>query len=117
MQTESSVFDNTTVYLSAGRLGHRDVDSMGFAYDYWSIMHYGPKAYSWNKKETIRIRKVGRKVGAVIGMRELSKLDIAQIRAMYQCNPVPSIESRKGRASDIIIHIVIDIFEIFSTDD
>ena len=77
-------------------MGHTDVHSRGFAYDYWSIMHYAAKSFSSNKKDTIKIRKIGLKVGAVIGLRHLSKLDIAQIREMYQCNPLPSKESKKG---------------------
>ena len=82
----------------AGRLPYKDVDSMGFAYDYWSAMHYGPMAFSANKKDpTIKIRKIGRRVKAKIGLRVLSKLDIAQVREMYHCNPIPSNEARKGK--------------------
>ena len=71
---------------------------MGYAYDYWSAMHYGPFAFSAKKGEpTIRIKKTGRRVKAKIGLRVLSKLDIAKVRAMYNCNPIPSFEARKGR--------------------
>eukprot|EP00795_Rhopilema_esculentum_P017286 gene17286-8854_t len=81
------------------RMSNRLVDSLGYAYDYWSIMHYGPRAFSANRRDTIKITSIGRKAGvsrSTIGSRVLSKLDIAQIREMYQCNPIPSKESQKG---------------------
>eukprot|EP00794_Sanderia_malayensis_P000246 gene246-863_t len=78
------------------RMDYTLVNSMGFAYDYWSIMHYSAKAFSKNGRDTIRIKKIGRKVGANIGLREMSKLDIAQIREMYQCNALPSKENKRG---------------------
>ncbi len=78
-------------------MGHTLVNSMGFAYDFWSIMHYSARAFSRNGKATIRIKDKYKKFGAVIGLRELSKIDIAQIREMYQCNPIPSKQSRKGK--------------------
>jgi len=79
------------------RIPHRYINSMGYAYDYWSAMHYGPFAFSAKKGEpTIRIKKTGRRVKAKIGLRVLSKLDIAKVRAMYNCNPIPSFEARRG---------------------
>ena len=70
------------------------MDSMGYAYDYESIMHYGGRFFTKNKKHTLRIRKPGREAGVKIGQRKrLSYLDLAQIRAMYNCNkPKPGIE-------------------------
>ncbi|XP_031559636.1 zinc metalloproteinase nas-6-like isoform X2 [Actinia tenebrosa] len=76
------------------KLPNRLMDSMGYAYDFESIMHYGPKFYSKNGKATIKIRKVGRRIGARIGQRKgLSWIDIAQVHAMYKCNVIPSHES------------------------
>jgi len=70
------------------------MDSMGYAYDFNSIMHYGPRFYSKNGKLTIKVRKAGRRIGATIGQRRgLSSIDIAQVNAMYNCNVIPSPES------------------------
>jgi hypothetical protein len=76
------------------KLPNQLMNSMGYAYDFNSIMHYGPKFYSKNGKSTIKIRKVGRRIGARIGQRKgLSWIDIAQVHAMYNCNVIPSHES------------------------
>lgn len=73
------------------------MDSMGYAYDYESIMHYGSDFFpKKNKKHTLRIRKPGREVGVRIGQRKrLSYLDVAQIRAMYNCNKIATPTSGK----------------------
>ena len=93
----SSVNHHLTIVLFlADKMPRKDMDSMGYAYDYESIMHYGPKFFSKNDKHTIRVRRIGRKVGAHIGQRNgLSYLDIAQIHAMYDCNKLPSPQSSK----------------------
>lgn len=71
------------------------MDSMNYEYDYFSIMHYGTKFFSKNGKATIKIRKRGRRIGAEIGQRKgLSWIDIAQVHAMYNCNKIPSEESK-----------------------
>ena len=69
------------------------LDSMGYAYDYESVMHYGRKFFTKNDKDTIRIRKKG--LGNVrIGQRKrLSDIDIAQINAMYGCNKIATANS------------------------
>ena len=71
------------------------LDSMGYAYDYESIMHYGSKFFTKNEKDTIRIRHTG--IGNVrIGQRKrLSDIDIAQINAMYNCNKIATPNSGK----------------------
>lgn len=72
------------------------VNSMEYAYDYWSIMHYGPYFFSRNDKPTIKVRGKFRSLKPNLGQREsLSYLDIAQVRAMYKCNVIPSRESKK----------------------
>lgn len=63
------------------------VNSMGYAYDYWSIMHYGAYFFTKNDRPTIKVVKKYRPLNPVLGQREvLSYIDIAQVRAMYQCN-------------------------------
>jgi len=70
------------------------VDSMGYAYDFWSIMHYGSHFFSRNDRPTIKVVKKYRSLNPNLGQREsLSYLDIAQVRAMYKCNKLPSIQS------------------------
>lgn len=77
------------------KMPRRVMDSMGYEYDYFSIMHYGTKFFSKNSKATIKIRKKGRRIGAEIGQRKgLSWIDIAQVHAMYNCNRIPSEESK-----------------------
>lgn len=73
------------------------VESMGYAYDFGSIMHYGSNYFSKNGKPTIKIRPRYRNIYLEkLGQREkLSYIDIAQIRAMYKCNTLPSPESKK----------------------
>ncbi|KAM7444990.1 hypothetical protein ABFA07_006520 [Porites harrisoni] len=77
------------------KMPKRVMDSMNYEYDYFSIMHYGTKFFSKNNKATIKIRKKGRRIGAEIGQRKgLSWIDIAQVHAMYNCNKIPSEESK-----------------------
>ena len=72
---------------------------MGYAYDFWSIMHYGSHFFSRNERQTIKVVKKYRNLSAnmasQLGQREsLSYLDIAQVRSMYKCNKLPSAESK-----------------------
>nr|XP_012553873.1 bone morphogenetic protein 1 [Hydra vulgaris]XP_047129107.1 bone morphogenetic protein 1 [Hydra vulgaris] len=84
------------------RMALHDVDSMKYAYDFWSIMHYGPKYFSKNGRPTIKIHKNYRHLQPTIGQRKgLSYLDIAQVRAMYKCNVIPSPESKKCFSSKL----------------
>lgn len=77
------------------------MDSRGYAYDFWSIMHYGPKQFSKNNKTTIDVLEKYRYLNPRIGQRKgWSYLDLAQIRSKYLCNKVPSLESKKGCVSN-----------------
>ena len=62
---------------------HSKVDSMGFGYDYSSLMHYGKVTFSRNGKPTIQAlnnpyMSLGRGGG-------FSELDIKKINALYDC--------------------------------
>lgn len=77
------------------KMPKKAMDSMDYEYDYFSIMHYGTKFFSSNGRATIKIRKKGKNIGAQIGQRKsLSWIDVAQVHAMYNCNKIPSEESK-----------------------
>ena len=65
------------------KFGHGEIQHLGEPYDYGSIMHYGPKAFSSNGRSTI----VGLKTGAnQMGQRNgFSANDIRQINKLYKC--------------------------------
>ncbi|XP_072036053.1 bone morphogenetic protein 1-like [Amphiura filiformis] len=70
-----------------GKIPKINVTSLGYAYDYESIMHYAPSAFSITGKPTIKIKKIGKPHGFRMGQqRGLSALDVAQVRGMYKCN-------------------------------
>ena len=57
------------------------INSMDQPYDYESVMHYGPRAYSRNQERTIEARKdqaIGRLGGLSVG-------DILQANLLYKC--------------------------------
>lgn len=59
------------------------VTSLGFPYDYASIMHYGPLFFSRNGQVVLRGKRSG---SQQIGLqRELSGVDIAKINILYRC--------------------------------
>ncbi|XP_057314061.1 zinc metalloproteinase nas-15-like [Hydractinia symbiolongicarpus] len=67
------------------KYGTDKINSLGIPYDYQSIMHYGEKAFSKNRKNTIET--LDPKKQSLIGQRKgLSKLDIQQINLLYKCN-------------------------------
>jgi hypothetical protein len=60
------------------------VDSLGSAYDYHSIMHYGSRAFSIDSQHTIN--PLNKSALAAIGQRvQLSTGDIQQVNRLYQC--------------------------------
>lgn len=60
-----------------------EVTDFGLAYDYESILHYGPLAFSKNGRPTITATMHG---GENIGQRvKLSDIDIEKINYLYQC--------------------------------
>lgn len=88
------------------------MDSMGYAYDYESVMHYGSKFFTKNDKVTIRIRKSG--LGNIrIGQRKrLSDIDVAQINAMYNCNKIATGNSGNFHRQNLILEQTIAGFGI-----
>ena len=57
-------------------------DTLDLPYDYGSVMHYGPKSFSINGEPTI----VALDNTSEIGQRkQLSQIDIAEIRKHYNC--------------------------------
>uniref|UniRef100_A0A0R3S3T2 Metalloendopeptidase n=1 Tax=Elaeophora elaphi TaxID=1147741 RepID=A0A0R3S3T2_9BILA len=62
----------------------RHLDLLDEPYDYSSIMHYGPYAFSGNGRRTIIALKPG---AGRMGQREsLSKIDIRKINKLYPCS-------------------------------
>lgn len=67
------------------KINGRRFSNFGTDYDYFSIMHYDPVAFSSNGKRTVV--PIDEKYRDVIGQRiALSRGDIARINNMYECN-------------------------------
>nr|QNH72401.1 toxin candidate TRINITY_DN17935_c0_g1_i1 [Ceriantheomorphe brasiliensis] len=66
------------------------IDSLGIEYDYESVMHYGPKAFSRNTKDTIVSRN---RTIKKFGNNNLSRLDVIQANLLY-CNDRKKVEKR-----------------------
>jgi len=62
------------------KLRANGVTNFGLGYDYDSIMHYGPFAFSKNGKPTIVPLKANAKIGEA---RQLSPKDVETLRRMY----------------------------------
>lgn len=66
------------------KYSRRDIDLLKVPYDFDSIMHYGPKSFSKNGKDTIRsILDPNRPLGQRNGF---TSLDAHEINALYDCS-------------------------------
>lgn len=64
------------------------IDYLGTKYDYGSVMHYGPLAFSKNGKPTIEPKQKGITIGQRIGF---SPMDLYKVNRLYSCpNQSPS---------------------------
>ncbi|KHJ98666.1 shTK domain protein [Oesophagostomum dentatum] len=75
------------------------IDHLETDYDYGSVMHYAPTAFSKNGKPTIEPRKKGVEIGQRIGF---SDTDLYKINKLYNCpqseitlSPLPDVEADK----------------------
>ncbi|KAI1702753.1 astacin (Peptidase family m12A) domain-containing protein [Ditylenchus destructor] len=71
------------------------IDHLGTQYDYGSVMHYGPTAFSKNGLHTIDPNQAGVEIGQRVGF---SATDLFKINKLYSCpnadvNPAPSVPS------------------------
>ncbi|KAI6202156.1 Metalloendopeptidase [Aphelenchoides besseyi] len=70
------------------KYGMNVIDQLNEPYDYQSIMHYGPFAFSSNGKRTIVARKSGaQKMGQRV---QFSEIDLRKINRLYQCGSTRS---------------------------
>ncbi len=64
------------------KLEEGEADTLGFGYDYASIMHYGPTTFSRNGSSTLVSVQPDIPIG---NAKELSPLDIVKANALYNC--------------------------------
>ncbi|MFH4977810.1 hypothetical protein AB6A40_004519 [Gnathostoma spinigerum] len=97
------------MYGQFEKYGHGIIQTLSAPYDYASIMHYGPRAFTRNGQPTIipnqRVR---------IGQREgFSEIDIEKINRLYRCDdliptvtPSPIFTSTTSGRPNITISVV-----------
>eukprot|EP00054_Salpingoeca_dolichothecata_P022879 m.151057 g.151057 ORF g.151057 m.151057 type:complete len:384 (-) comp24492_c1_seq1:701-1852(-) len=86
------------IKVQANQFSKRNTDSLGFEYDFNSIMHYPLNAFAKQGTNSIAVKNTDllarqearRDWGGKIGQRlRLSDIDLGQLRAMYTC-PTPT---------------------------
>ncbi|KAL3099442.1 hypothetical protein niasHS_002897 [Heterodera schachtii] len=64
------------------------IDFLGTQYDFGSVMHYGPYAFTKNGKPTIQPKQPGKTIGQRIGF---SQNDLYKINRLYACPNTPQM--------------------------
>jgi len=64
------------------KYSRRKINSLNVPYDYYSVMHYGSKAFTKNQKPTIESIKPGI---TEFGNTHISPLDAKQANLLYDC--------------------------------
>ena len=62
------------------------VDTMGYPYDYYSIMHYEGYAFSINEQPTMVPKQSGVVLPIYFGQSAISPIDAAEIKTLYKCS-------------------------------
>jgi hypothetical protein len=65
----------------------RVITNFGVPYDYGSVMHYGPYAFSWNGQRTIDPTDPTAEIGQIDGF---SAKDIEKVARMYESSTLPA---------------------------
>jgi len=73
----------------------KQVDSLGKTYDYDSILHYTPYAFSKNGMKTIDPVTAGINIRGSHNRPEPSKTDIEKIKILYECPNVSNCKDRE----------------------
>ena len=63
------------------KLREGEANTLGYGYDYASVMHYSSDTFAVSGRDTI----VSRQPNIPVGGKELSPLDIAKTNALYKC--------------------------------
>lgn len=80
--TRSSEINDIAFTGQFEKYGQGMIDMLGAEYDFDSIMHYGPRAFSRNGKPTMVPKRP-----ANIGQRlRFSKLDLYKLNKLYDCS-------------------------------
>ena len=70
-----------SLHREFNKLREGDANTLGYGYDYASVMHYSSDTFAVSGRDTI----VSRQPNIPVGGDELSPLDIAKTNALYKC--------------------------------
>ena len=63
----------------------KNTNTLGFPYDYNSIMHYGGNAGSINGLPTMVPKQAGAILNGTPGRTAISLIDAAEVKSLYKC--------------------------------